>query len=56
MDFDVNKCCEALGVSRSEFYRGQKAEPSRREKENAELVKQIKDIFEANKSRYGSPA
>ena len=55
VDFDVKQCCEALGVSRSGLYWWQKAEPSRREKENAELVKQIKGIFEANKSRYGSP-
>jgi putative transposase len=28
---------------------------SRREKQNAELVEQIREVFEANKSRYGSP-
>jgi putative transposase len=28
---------------------------SQREKENAELVEQIREVFEANKSRYGSP-
>jgi transposase InsO family protein len=55
VDFDIKECCEALRVSRSGSYRGHNAEPSRREKENAELVEQIKDVFEANKSRYGSP-
>jgi hypothetical protein len=32
-----------------------RAEPSGRAKENAELVEQIREVFEANKSRYGSP-
>jgi len=55
VDFDIKECCEALRVSRSGYYRWRRAEPSRREKENAELVEQIKEVFEANKSRYGSP-
>ena len=55
MDFDIKECCEALRVSRSGYYRWRRGEPSRREKENAELVEQIKEVFEANKSRYGSP-
>ena len=55
MDFDIKECCEALRVSRSGFYRWHHAEPSRREKDNAELIEQIKDVFAANKSRYGSP-
>jgi putative transposase len=55
VDFEVKECCQALRVSRSGFYRWQQAEPSRREKENAQLVEQIKEVFAANKSRYGSP-
>lgn len=55
VDFEVKECCQALGVSRSGYYRWHKAEPSRRQKENAELVEQIKEVFEANKGRYGSP-
>jgi hypothetical protein len=55
VNFEVKECCEALRVSRSGFYRWQEAEPSRREKENAQLVEQIKKVFAANKSRYGSP-
>ena len=51
MDFDIRECCAALRVSRSGFYRWQKAEPSRREKDNAQMVKQIKEVFAANKSR-----
>ena len=55
VDFDIKECCQALRVSRSGYYRWRQGEPSRREKENAELVKQIREVFEANKSRYGSP-
>jgi len=55
VDFEIKECCEALRVSRSGYYRWRRAEPSRREKENAELVEQIREVFEANKSRYGSP-
>lgn len=57
VDFDIKECCEALSVSRSGYYRWRwrRGEPSRREKENAQLVEQIREVFEANKSRYGSP-
>jgi hypothetical protein len=51
VDFDLKECCEALRVSRSGYYRWRRAQPSRREKENAELVEQIREVFEANKSR-----
>ena len=55
VDFEIKECCEALRVSRSGYYRWRLAEPSRRTKENAELVEQIREVFEANKNRYGSP-
>jgi putative transposase len=55
VDFDIKECCEALRVSRSGYYRWRQAEPSRPAKENAQLVEQIREVFEANKSRYGSP-
>jgi transposase InsO family protein len=55
VDFDIKDCCEALRVSRSGYYRWRQAEPSRRAKENAALVEQTREVFEANKSRYGSP-
>jgi putative transposase len=55
VDFDIKECCEALRVSRSGYYQWHKAELSRRERENVELLEQIKDVFKANKSRYGSP-
>ena len=55
VDFDVKECCEAMRVSRSGYYRWRSAKPSRREKEDAQMIEQIKDVFESNQSRYGSP-
>jgi putative transposase len=55
VDFDIKESCGALRVSRSGYYRWRRAEPSRCEKENAALVEQIREVFEANKRRYGSP-
>jgi hypothetical protein len=55
VEFKIKECCEALRVSRSGFYQWKKAELSQRAKQEAQLVKQIAEIFEANKGRYGSP-
>jgi len=55
VEYGIKECCEALRVSRSGYYQWKKAEPSQREREEAELVEQIKEVFEANKGRYGSP-
>jgi putative transposase len=55
VEFGIKECCEALRVSRSGYYQWKKAKPSQREREEAELVEQIKEVFEANKGRYGSP-
>jgi len=52
---ESRECCEALRVSRSGYYQWKKAEPSQREREEAELVEQIRRVFAANKGRYGSP-
>jgi putative transposase len=55
VEYGIKECCEALRVSRSGYYQWKKAEPSQREREEAELVEQIKEVFAANKGRYGSP-
>ena len=55
VEYAIKECCEALGVSRSGYYQWKKAEPTQREQEEAELVKQIGRVFAANKERYGSP-
>jgi putative transposase len=55
VEFGVKECCEALRVSRSGYYQWKKAGQSQRAKEGAQLLEQIKEIFETNKGRYGSP-
>jgi putative transposase len=55
VEYAIKECCEALGVSRSGDYQWKKAEPTLRDREEAELVKQIRRVFAANKGRYGSP-
>jgi putative transposase len=55
VEYAIKECCEALGVSRSGYYQWKKAEPTLRDREEAELVKQIRRVFAANKGRYGSP-
>ncbi len=51
----VQWLCEFLQVSRSGYYAYLKHQPSQREEENTELVKEIKDIHQQSKQRYGSP-
>ena len=55
VEYGIKECCEALRVSRSGYYQWKKAEPSQRERAEAELVEQIRRGFAANKGRYGSP-
>ena len=55
VEYAIKECCEALGVCRSGYYQWKKAEPTLRDREEAELVKQIRRVFAANKGRYGSP-
>lgn len=52
----VEKMARVLEVSRSGYYAWLRREPSRRDREGAELVEQIRDIQENTaKFRYGSP-
>lgn len=53
--YSVTKMAKKLGVSRSGYYSWLVREPSRREKEDRELLRLIVQIFEDNKERYGSP-
>jgi putative transposase len=55
VEYAIKECCEALGFSRSGYYQWKKAEPTLRDREEAELLKQIRRVFAANKGRYGSP-
>ena len=48
VEYAIKECCEALGVCRSGYYQWKKAEPTLRDREEAELVKQIGRVFAAN--------
>jgi transposase InsO family protein len=51
---NVKRACALLKVSRAAFYQHQ-AGPSPREREDAELTGQIRDVHEESKGRYGAP-
>ncbi len=47
--------CRVLEVSRSGYYRWLKHKPSQRQLDNQRLDAEIREIYEHNKGRYGSP-
>ena len=47
--------CRVLEVSRSGYYRWLKHKPSQRQLDNQRLDVEIREIYEQNKGRYGSP-
>jgi hypothetical protein len=51
VEYEIKPCCQPLGVSRSGYYQWKKQERTQRAKEEAELIQEIKEIFEANKGR-----
>jgi transposase InsO family protein len=51
---NVSRACALLKVSRAAFYQ-HLAGPSQREQEDAELTRQIRDVHEESKGRYGAP-
>lgn len=51
----INVSCDLLGVSRSGYYSWASRVPSRRELEDRELTRKIKEIHAANRGVYGSP-
>ena len=53
--FEVGKMCRALRVSRSGYYAWRKKPVSKREKENGQLVEEIREIHEGSRYTYGSP-
>jgi putative transposase len=55
MEFGIQDCCEALGVSRSGYYKWQQPEAGPRAQANRALGERIGAVFEAHKGRYGSP-
>lgn len=53
--FGVERMCKVFKISRSGFYDWQKREPSARQVENQQIIKEIKIVYKASKNRYGSP-
>jgi transposase InsO family protein len=51
----VAQACRVLEVSRSGYYQWLHAKPSARSISDAELAAEIKEVFRANKGRYGAP-
>jgi len=47
--------CDALEISVSGFYAWRKREPSQHRREDAKLAEKIKEVFQCNRSIYGSP-
>ena len=55
VQFPLQECCVALSVSRSGYYQWQGAEQSARAEADAELLKEIRRVYDKHKGRYGSP-
>ena len=51
----VRNLCEFLGVSRSGYYAWRQEKESARDQTNREVLRQIKEVFQAKRERYGSP-
>lgn len=54
-DHPVATLCRLLGVSRSGFYAWQKRPPSDRERANARLTEEIREIHTWSRGTYGAP-
>ena len=55
VQYPVQDCCVALNVSHSGYYQWLGAEESARAEANAELLKEIRRVYDEHKGRYGSP-
>ncbi len=53
--YKIKKMCEVLKVSRSGYYAWERRQPSRRQKGNEELLRQIEEIHHQGRRLYGSP-
>jgi len=54
-EYPIDKMAKVLGVCRSGYYDFLKRLPGKREQENEELIKEIKNIHTGNRRVYGSP-
>jgi len=55
-EFDTNRMCELVEVSRSGFYDWRDRPMSDRDLDNAYLANEIHTIFTASRCTYGAPA
>ena len=53
--YPVSLLCRVLPVSRSGYYAWRDRPPSKRERENADLTEQIKEIHHRSRGTYGYP-
>ncbi|QTR72087.1 IS3-like element ISBce13 family transposase [Bacillus cytotoxicus] len=51
----VRTMCQTLGIARSSYYQSQHKTESKRSRENEELTKQIIQIHQDSRGRYGAP-
>jgi len=51
----IKQLCDVLGVSRSGYYDWTQRTPSKRERDNEQLLSKVKVLYKAHKRRYGSP-
>lgn len=51
----VQKMCRVIGASRSGYYRWRKQPQSKRQKENEEILMEIKELHKKSYRAYGSP-
>jgi transposase InsO family protein len=54
-DHNVKRACELLEVSRAAYYAQRTDQPTGRQRADAELAEQIKDLHTESKGRYGAP-
>ena len=53
--YQVKRMCEVLKVSRSGYYAWESREPSLRQRDNEELLRQIQEVHTQSRRLYGSP-
>ena len=54
-EHNIGMLCELLGVSRSGYYRWQEPQPTRRQREDADLAAQIAMFHRQSRGNYGAP-
>src|SRR5689334_9257744 len=54
-EFPVVVMCQVLGVSESGFYAWRKRPACRRQREDAQLTQEIRQVYATHRGRYGSP-